>query len=212
MRQIWRPLLMMLGLVLAGLAVHSMPGGASGLLERGGNGGRLAFVVVASLLCAVGLPRQIAAYAAAFAFGFWIGATLALVAQVGGCALDFIWARALGRPWVDALMRRRLGGRFARLDAFLSANPFAATLMLRLLPVGNNLVLNLLAGVSGVSATSFLLASLLGYVPQTLVFALLGAGTRVDPGTQLALGLILFAASALFGLLLLRRFRAVAPA
>jgi uncharacterized membrane protein YdjX (TVP38/TMEM64 family) len=100
-----------------------------------------------------------------------------------------------------------MGGRLARLDAFLAANPFGATLTLRLLPVGSNIVLNLLAGVSGVAAGPFVLASAIGYVPQTVVFTLLGGGVRVGQGVQLVLGIALFAASALLGLLLMRRHR-----
>ena len=66
-------------------------------------------------------------------------------------------------------------------------------------------MLNLLAGVSAVAAGPFLLASLLGYVPQTAVFALLGDGVRVAEGVQMALAVGLFAASVALGVYLLRR-------
>ena len=91
-----------------------------------------------------------------------------------------------------------------RLDRFLAANPLTATLTLRLLPVGNNLVLNLLAGVSAMAAAPFLGATLVGYIPQTLVFALAGSGTQVDRTHQIGLAAALFVASAALGLLLLR--------
>ena len=97
------------------------------------------------------------------------------------------------------------GGRLARLEQFLVANAFSATLTLRLLPVGSNIALNLLAGVSGVAAGPFLVASILGYVPQTVVFSLLGGGVRVSQGTQMALAVGLFAASIGLGVGLLRR-------
>ncbi len=201
----------MLGLVAAGSLLLALPGGANATLMQVGSYGQGAFVVAAALFCSVGLPRQVVAYAAAFAFGLSAGLALSLIAQVLSCALDVIWARALGRRWAQRFMERRLGGRLARLDTFLAAHPFSATLMLRLLPVGNNLVLNLLAGVSGVALLPFVAASALGYVPQTLVFALLGSGTRVEQTAQVALAVALFLVSVLFGVLLLRRIRLQAP-
>ena len=103
-----------------------------------------------------------------------------------GAPVDFWWARLVARDWA----KRRLAGngRVARLDRFLMANAFRATLTIRLLPVGSNIAMNLLAGVSGVAAAPFLLASVLGYVPQTVVFALLGGGVRVSEGLQIGVG------------------------
>ena len=201
-----RPLLLLAGLLVAGLALRQLPGASpQALLGRWVTGhgplGALAFVAAGGALCAVGLPRQAVAFAGGLALGPWAGGALSLLAMLAGCALDFAWARGLARDWA----RRRLRGRWARLDAFLAANPFAATLTLRLLPVGSNVLLNLLAGTSGVAFAPFLAATALGYLPQTAVFALLGAGTRVDRTAQLWLGLALFAASAGLGLALLRR-------
>ena len=167
--------------------------------------GPAAFVAVTAAACAVGVPRQVVAYAGGLAFGFWPGALLALVAEVIACATNFFWARLLARGWAKRWLARRGGGRVERLDRFLRANTFTATLTLRLLPVGNNMALNFLAGVSGVAATPFVAASALGYVPQTAVFALLGGGLRVSQGAQIALGVALFAVSAGLGLLLMRR-------
>ena len=90
----------------------------------------------------------------------------------------------------------------------LADNPFEATLALRLLPVGNNLALNLLGGMAGLRTVPFLLGSALGYLPQTLVFALLGKGIRVDGAWQMALAAGLLAVSVGIGLWLLRRHKA----
>ena len=62
--------------------------------------------------------------------------------------------------------------------------------------------------MAAISAVPFLAASALGYVPQTVVFALLGKGVRVDGAWQLALAVALFAVSVVIGLALLRRHRA----
>lgn len=205
-RAVARPVLLLAGLVLAGLALRGL--GLDGQVEEAGRHGPVAFVLLAACACALGVPRQLAAYAGGLAFGFWAGMTLSLLAMVAGCVLDFAWARLVARRWVQRRLAR--GGRAARVDAFLAANPFTATLTLRLLPVGNNLLLNLLAGVSGVAAGPFLLGSALGFVPQAAVFALLGGGVRVGQATQVAVAVALFAVSAGLGWMLLRRRPATA--
>jgi uncharacterized membrane protein YdjX (TVP38/TMEM64 family) len=213
----WRPALLMLGLVAAGVALRDL--GLDARIAAAGENGPLAYLAAGALACAFGVPRQVVAYAGGLAFGFWPGAALALLAEALGCAANFFTARRLARRWAERWLRRSgnngsangepgiggLGGRLDRLDRFLSARTFIATLTLRLLPLGSNIALNLLAGVSGVAAGPFLLASVLGYIPQTAVFALLGGGVRVSQGVQVALAAALFAISIGLGVLLLRR-------
>ena len=200
MKQWLKPALLLLGVAAAGFALQRL--GLGALVARAGEQGPFAFVLACGLFCAVGFPRQLVATAAGLAWGFWAGAPLALAAMMVGCAIDFWWTRLLARRWAARFLA---GGRMARLDRFLQANPFRATLTIRLLPLGNNVATNLLAGISGIAATPFLLASALGYVPQTIVFALLGGGVRVSGPAQMALAAALLAASVALGIALLRR-------
>jgi membrane protein implicated in regulation of membrane protease activity len=48
---------------------------------------------------------------------------------------------------------------------------------------------------------------LLGYIPQTLVFALVGSGVHIAPALKLALAIGLFLISGVLGAWLYRRFR-----
>ncbi len=205
-RMMLRPTLLLAGLALAGFVLRA---GLRRWLEPGalapGPAGEAGFVLVGAALCAVGVPRQAVAFAGGYGFGMAGGMALALAAQMLGCVADFLWARLLAREW--ARRRVRQGGRVARLDGFLAAHPFSATLSLRLLPVGSNILLNLLAGVSAIGLAPFLAATLLGYLPQTIVFTLLGTGVQVARGTQIALAVALFALSLGFGLALLGRLR-----
>lgn len=193
------------GLVGAGFLVRTLPVDLSGHALAQSPG---VFLLLGAAACAVGVPRQAIAFAGGYAYGFWGGGGLALVAQALGCLLDLLWSRAVARDWARRRLRGRFGARLARLDAFLASHPFGTTLTLRLLPVGNNLALNLLAGLSAVATGPFLAASIIGYLPQTIIFALLGEGVEVGRAVQIALGAVLFAASSLLGILLLRRQRA----
>ncbi|MGI4955373.1 MAG: TVP38/TMEM64 family protein [Janthinobacterium lividum] len=201
----WKPFLMLA--VLAALGWSLRWAGLDGLVVQAGDHGPVVFSVVGSLACAIGLPRQVVAYTAGLAYGFWPGFALALLAEVVGCAVNFWVARFMGRNWAARFLSRETGAatRLARLERFLVTHAFSATLTIRLLPVGNNLALNLLAGVSRVRALPFIAASLLGYVPQTVVFALLGGGVRVSETFQLVLAALLLCASVGLGILLLRR-------
>ena len=200
---------MLLAVMLSGqFALRSVgidPAGALGALVQWRGGiAELLFLPAGAVLCCLGAPRQVLAFAAGAGFGAPAGTLLAVAATTLGCAASFAWARLAARDWV----KQRLAGRLARADRFLAAHPFSATLMLRLLPVGNNLLLNLLAGVSGVAAGRFLLGSAVGHVPQALVFALLGAGTQLDKPALFAIAAALLAASSAIGLWLLRQARA----
>jgi uncharacterized membrane protein YdjX (TVP38/TMEM64 family) len=200
---LWKPMLLGAGLLLAGLALRG--GWGRDALDAPAQAGPLVFVLLGAIACAVGVPRQVVAYAAGLGFGTWGGCLLALLAEILGCAIDFFWARMVARDWAA----RRIRGRLARLDTQLSRHPFGATLTLRLLPVGSNILLNLLAGVSAVAAAPFLIASAIGYVPQTIVFALLGGGVRVDRDEQLWLAAALFVLASILGIWLMRRIRAL---
>jgi uncharacterized membrane protein YdjX (TVP38/TMEM64 family) len=101
----------------------------------------------------------------------------------------------------------RFGARVQRIDDFLAANPFSMTLLIRLLPVGNNFATSLAAGVSRVPARPFLLGSFLGYVPQTLVFALAGSGIEAGAGVRVWLAVLLFFVSAATGIWLYHKYR-----
>jgi uncharacterized membrane protein YdjX (TVP38/TMEM64 family) len=205
-------LLLVVGLSAAGLllrAVGAAPGTEWVDLHVRGQGlsGEVLFLVLGMLTTAAGMPRQAVAFLGGYAFGAWLGTALGLAAQMLGCVLSFFWARLVGQGWAERRLAGRFGAHLRPLVATLRAHPFGSALALRLFPVGNNLALNLLAGVSGIAAVPFLGASVLGYLPQTVVFALLGKGVRVDGAIQLTLAGLLLAASIALGLWLMRRHR-----
>jgi uncharacterized membrane protein YdjX (TVP38/TMEM64 family) len=165
--------------------------------------GRLLFLALAAAFTGVGLPRQVVSFIGGYAFGILPGTLLALAGTLLGCCGTFFYARWLGQGTVN----RRFAGRIAKINAVLSSNPFLMTLIIRFLPVGSNVLTNLVAGVSRIPASWFLLGSLLGFIPQTFIFALLGSGVRVDATTQTVLAVVLFVLSVLLGWKLYRKYR-----
>jgi len=168
-----------------------------------GTAGDLLYLCVAGIATALALPRHVVSFLGGYAFGVVHGTLIALAGTGIGCVLTFFYARVVGRPLVSA----RLGARVQRVDDFLAAHPFWMTVLIRLLPVGNNFATNLAAGVSRVPANPFFLGSLLGYLPQTLVFALAGSGVDLGAAWRIGIAIALFLASGVVGTWLYRRYR-----
>ncbi len=168
-----------------------------------GVSGELLFLVTGGLLSSIGLSRQLIAFLGGYAFGFLPGVLLASLAVVAGCMLSFYVARYLLR----AFLLQRYAGRIDRMGRFVHDNTFVMTVLIRLLPLGSNLMVNVAAGVSGVRSVPFFLGSALGYLPQTLIFALVGSGTGVDQFWQVAVAMALFVVATVLGIWLYRKYR-----
>jgi uncharacterized membrane protein YdjX (TVP38/TMEM64 family) len=211
-----RPLLLLLVLLAGGLALHHLRGAQAGLLPaiaslQAGWRGRALFLFAGTLICAVGMPRQAVCFAGGIAYGVTQGVALSLLATVAGGLIGFLWARLAGRNWAKRALEGGRAGWFARLARLARRRPFMTILTVRLLPVGSALMLSLAAGVLGLRTLPFLAATVLGSLPQTIIFVLLGSGTRIGHGLQVLLALVLFGASGVVGLSLLRRSSLAEP-
>ena len=210
LRNIVRSLLLIAALLGIGFAVRS--GGFGGILDqewidihvRGtGRTGELIYLVGATIFIALGLPRQVISFVGGYAFGFNLGACLALTATATGCSISFFFARFIGRD----IITKRFPRRIKKADVFLKENTFAMTLLVRLLPLGSNFITNLVAGVSSAGAMAFVAGSMIGYIPQTVVFALLGSGISLEPELRITVSILLFVLSAALGIHLYRNHR-----
>jgi uncharacterized membrane protein YdjX (TVP38/TMEM64 family) len=209
-RVIVRGLVFLFSLALAAYVLKATHFGAAvdeawiqAKILRHGAAGGLLFVIAGGVFTAMAFPRQAIGFLGGYAFGFAYGGVLALAATVTGCLLSFYYARFFGRAFV----RARFAHRIKRFDDFLHRHPFSMTLLIRLLPVGNNLATNLIAGVSSVRGAPFFAGSALGYIPQTAVFALVGSGVNVDPALRIGLAAALFVISGALGVRLYRKYR-----
>ncbi|MUM76888.1 SNARE associated Golgi protein [Pseudodesulfovibrio sp. F-1] len=165
------------------------------------------FLAVGGVFTAVGLPRQVIAFLGGFAFGAVGGTLLSTLGAGLGCALAAGYARWGGREFVTS----RLGERIRRVDGFLRHRPFRTALAIRFFPFGSNGLTNLAAGVSAIPLGPFILGSTLGYIPQSFIFALFGAGMNKDSATGMALsigmGVVLFVGSIWMGTAVYRSYR-----
>ena len=161
----------------------------------------LAFAVAGTGLVSIGFPRIILAAVGGAMFGVVLGTLWSTVAAALAILAPFLYSRHLGRE----LVARRMGSRLQRFDELLGQHGFMVVMLIRLCPVGNNFLTNYLAGVSAIPLGTFLAASFVGYLPQSLIFALLGSGFADHPQLRLWGGAVMLAAFSLFFLWYFRR-------
>ncbi len=160
--------------------------------------GLLTFVALGALAASVGLPRQLIAVIAGYSFGLLEGILLAITSISLGALLTFYFARLFARPWVQ----RRFPDAIAKIDAFVSEQPFLKVLTIRFLPVGTNMLTNLTAGTIKLSAPIFFSASFLGFLPQSTLFVMIGNGLNINSSSQIILSVVLLLLSSVFALLI----------
>jgi uncharacterized membrane protein YdjX (TVP38/TMEM64 family) len=121
-------------------------------------------------------------------FGTLIGGVLAIAGATIGAVLLFLIARSA----FAASLARRGGTALAKLREELQSNGFFYLLSLRLVPLFPFWLINLAAALCGMRLGAFALATLIGIMPVTFVFASIGAGLGgvLSAGTPPGFGLV----------------------
>lgn len=157
----------------------------------------LLFMAMQALQVAVFfIPGEIPQVAGGYLFGVWKGSLLSLAGISVGAAFNFVMARVLGVPFVQALFPREKVDRVRRLAD--SPRARLSFFLVFLIPGIPKDILCYAAGLSSLGLPSFLIFSTLGRAPGILGSTLMGeaaAGKRwLLAGALLALAVVLFVA------------------
>lgn len=117
------------------------------------------------------LPSSPITFANGLVFGVWWGALLSWSSALGSAAVAFGLSRAFGRPVAERLATR---AAVAWSDAFFARWGLWAMLVGRMLPVVSFDVISYAAGLTPMRFGAFLLATAIGMIPGTLLYAWLG--------------------------------------
>jgi uncharacterized membrane protein YdjX (TVP38/TMEM64 family) len=204
-------------IVLLGWSVpgsHS-PGVLADRVRDAGAVGLIIFIGAAVLADVALVPGSWATMAAGFAYGPAKGLLVGCVVGVCAATITFLLGRTLLRDWA----RTKLS-RIPRADALnraLADNSFKLVLLLRLSPLIPFSPLNYALGLSEVRLGSYVLASSLGMLPATWLYAYLGslattAAGLSEPanhaaGERMAITIVGFAATVLAVVVLARASR-----
>ena len=101
------------------------------------------------------------------------------------------------------------------IRAVLAEDTWIWMCVIRLIPVGSNLLTNVAAALSGLNPLAVLFGSMLGYLPQMALFSFAGSGIALHDSSQIWMSLVMLVLSTGLGLYLyhhgfkqrLRRFR-----
>lgn len=173
---------------------HTRNNGLTGVLD---------FILVSMFLLSMGLPRQLIAFMGGYAFGIAQGIIYSTLAATLSCAVLLYVSRYLARP----IVTRHFATRVCYVDKFLQNDPLIKSVIIRLLPVGNNVLTNIIAGISNVKALPFIGGSVIGYIPQMATFALMGKGVLVNSEIKIMISILLLGVSGALGAYLLKRYR-----
>jgi uncharacterized membrane protein YdjX (TVP38/TMEM64 family) len=149
-------------------------------LRTQGNAGIITFTAVTAVATGLGVPRLWISALAGALFGATMGTAVAQVASLLGAIITFYIARILLRSVVLRRMPERLHVWYERFNT----HGFFWLFYIRLFPFANATVTNMIGGVSKVSLTTFLAATFLGYLPETLIFAIFGSSAVKKDAVQ----------------------------
>tara|TARA_R110001606_G_scaffold258631_2_gene406418 strand:+ start:21652 stop:22383 length:732 start_codon:yes stop_codon:yes gene_type:complete len=172
-------------------------------IRDAGGIGIIYFLGIGVLATACGAPRQIVAFLGGYAFGAIGGTLLSTLAATIGCAVTFYISKCLVKPFIQ----RKFSHQSKLADRFLSKAPTRKTIIIRMLPFGSNVLTNIVAGSTNVSPKAFLTGSMIGYLPQMLIFALLGKGILVGSELKILFSAILFFLSSFLSFSLYKKYR-----
>lgn len=123
-----------------------------------------------------------------FLFGTLLGGACALVGASLGATATFLAARTALRD----VMRARAGPALQRMEAGFRRDAFSYLLVLRLVPLFPFFLVNLVPALLGVPLRTYVVATVIGIVPGTFVFASVGRGLGavLDAGGTPDLGIV----------------------
>lgn len=126
----------------------------------------LVFILLYAIATALGAPGVVPTLAGGAIFGVLRGMLYNTIGANVGALLAFLVARYLGRDYIARVLK----GRAADLDEKIGEHGFSTILYLRLIPLVPFNALNFGAGISRVSLRDYVLGSLIGMLPGTLVY------------------------------------------
>ena len=132
------------------------------------------------------IPRWPIAFVAGLLYGVFWGTVLANISSVVGAWLHFTLARTLLAPMSARLLKRyNMDPRSVPKEKV-----FALLFFLRAFPLSNFVATNLFAGALEIQPRNFVLASFLGMIPSTIMYAAWGKLMKKPSGWFYALAVV----------------------
>ncbi len=134
------------------------------------------YVLMFTILPVFFFPVPILAVAGGLAFGFVEGSLLTFVGASMNCYLMFIISRRFGREWVRNYLKKKMSPKqHDRIFNVSDDKLMMSLVILRLIPLVPYNMINYGYGLTNISVSKYMIASVLGIIPGTIVFLNFGA-------------------------------------
>lgn len=195
-------------IIIVAREYFDLDGGALGAWLQNASESGLALpitVIVFCMLAFIGAPQVMLIAATVIAFGPVKGMACSYVATLCSAALTFYFGRGMG-----AKRLRTYGGDFInRFLGVIQRNGFVASLAVRVVPTAPFIIVNMAAGVSGMSVLPFMAGTAIGILPKIAAVAFFSEGVKgaaTGAAWPVVLGLIVLGV-VWIGIMLLARKR-----
>jgi uncharacterized membrane protein YdjX (TVP38/TMEM64 family) len=132
----------------------------------------IVFIAAYCIQTALSLPGAVIfTLTGGFLFGTGLGTVYVNVGATSGAVLAFLTARYLFRDGVE----RRFGEKLDAIQRGFSRNAFNYLLTLRLIPLFPFFLVNLAAGLTRISLSTYTAATAIGIIPASIVYANAGS-------------------------------------
>ncbi|MFT6834842.1 MAG: putative membrane protein YdjX (TVP38/TMEM64 family) [Francisellaceae bacterium] len=147
------------------------------------------FMLAYILVVAFSIPgATIMTLLGGFLFGAIFGTLWVIISATVGATTTFL---AVNTAFGD-MLKNKVGTTLAKMQEGFSKDAFNYLLILRLLPIFPFFIINIAAGIVGMKLRTFVIATFLGIIPGSFIYAWVGSGLgyTLSQGGELNLGII----------------------
>ena len=146
----------------------------------------LVYVTIYAAAVAVSVPgATVLTLLGGFLFGSILGTTYTVLGATIGAVLIFLATKTA----LADFLRAKAGGALTKMQDGFRENELSYMFVLRLVPAFPFFIVNIVPGLLGVSLRNYVIATFIGIIPGTAVYAAFGAGLGeiFDAGGELSL-------------------------
>jgi uncharacterized membrane protein YdjX (TVP38/TMEM64 family) len=147
-----------------------------GSIEQIGFWGPVLFILLYMVATVILFPPSILSMGVGAIFGFWRGAIYVLVGANLGATAAFLIGRFFARDWLASKIKRKPNLR--AIDKAVAEEGWRIVLLMRLSPIFPFKLLNYAFGLTRVSISGYVIASVIGNTPGALAWVYSGTLAR----------------------------------
>lgn len=143
------------------------------MIENAGPWGYFVFALSYLVSALIPFPATLLSTVSGALWGEYLGTLITVISATLASCVPFLIARFLGRGLIGKMIQKNQTAH--RCDRFAGRNGFMAVLIMRLIPIFPWDVVNYATGLCGIKFRDYFLASLIGTIPASFTYNLIGS-------------------------------------